>query len=51
MKFRAVSVLHDPVGHVLLVCVLAESVSLVAVHMLGWLGAQSDFLVNEAAKL
>jgi hypothetical protein len=32
-------------------CVLAVSVSLVAVHMPGWLGAQSDFLVNETTKL
>jgi len=50
MTFIAVSVLHDPVGHVFLF-MCAYSVSLVAVRMPGWLGAQSDFLVNETTKL
>jgi len=39
----------------LVVCFLlyvrTVSVSLVAVDMPGWLGAQSEFLVNEAAEL
>jgi len=35
----------------LLLCVRTVSVSLVAVDLPGWLGARSEFLVNEAPKL